>query len=765
MANTINFTVPNNAVLRIEYYSGSYYTRLYWGGSTVPPSFFDTARANFPAYEDPKLGLYFLTELPSFIPSADMLDEDWYYYKEHNIDELCYAVINYKLDYFFGIGGGGIGIVENGAEWYGLPTLTSADLTIFGQEYYTQTGIGHGWDKNQICIQSDYVTSVSNLPSDTKELVFRDCPEPITSADFSTGTSLKTFKIVESACFSELPTLPDSVETIVLAGAEITSISALPPNLVTLSIGAEDPEYAYTTPLTSFTAQIPESCTTLYIRDCPDLTGLLVVNSANLSNYDFRGTENIVLAGSCPQLNTIAQEYNIEIPYWDVTATFSGVIPTLDANNKAYMTVYYTLNGQQYALGGLTAYPVTVLDASTWQITVTLDGSQVPDYTETTQSVRLDVDYTSGTSSESAEVNAFYYTTRNMNYSTGLANNVFIGGSTSPRFTSRVWYSYPNNPLYFPDTNYIEVGSNDTNVMGLVKVGSYLGVVKQGRTTDTSVYLAYPTSFEDDTTFAIKQEISGFGAHARYGFNIVNDETLFVSKDGIMAIEPSAETESKVRDRSFFINGKLLKEENLDKAYSIVWNNMYILCVPTFGETSVMDGVCYVLDGSQRNSWGNTKTNLVYEAYYWDNIPARSFVKYQERLCFENGQTIFRFKDDNSVEPYADNGAPVKAVWSTMLDDDGAPHYYKTLQKKGNVITLLGQDTTSAKVYYQKDGDDPIQVAELNSVQSGVPIDIFPRKKIKKYKRLKIIIKNENAEAFGVDQIVKSYVIGNYAKR
>ena len=40
------------------------------------------------------------------------------------------------------------------------------------------------------------------------------------------------------------------------------------------------------------------------------------------------------------------------------------------------------------------------------------------------------------------------------------------------------------------------------------------------------------------------------------------------------------------------------------------------------------------------------------------------------------------------------------------------------------------------------------------------------RRKLKKYKRLQIIIKNEGlSEGFGIFQIVKTFTVGNYAKK
>ena len=81
------------------------------------------------------------------------------------------------------------------------------------------------------------------------------------------------------------------------------------------------------------------------------------------------------------------------------------------------------------------------------------------------------------------------------------------------------------------------------------------------------------------------------------------------------------------------------------------------------------------------------------------------------------------------------------------------------------VVRLLADENgTSANVYFKQDNQEEVLVKELDSVESDIPIDIFPKKKMKKYKRLQIIVENNKNESFGVSEIVKSYTLGNYAK-
>ena len=529
--------------------------------------------------------------------------------------------------------------------------------------------------------------------------------------------------------------------------------------------------------------------------------------------------------------------------------------------------------------------------------------------------------------------NAFFASSKSLVYGNGIINQAFLTASKFDNYTTRVWYSMATDPLYFPDTNYIEVGATDKKIMGLIKVGDYLGVIKQGGSTDTSVYLAYATSFEDITTYAVKQSVNGIGAISNGAFNILNGEPLFLSAEGVMGIEPSEDESRTVRNRSYYINKKLLAEPSLQSAFSFVHNGMYWLGV---------NGHCYVLDGSQKSSWENTKTNLQYECYYLDNIPAKCFAKKDGKLWFiDKYNNLCRFKADADAGKYADeyvyeydmsmftekkaylglvdpvnmqipadsvvsaqmpttddiewndtlrdtlyndgitftvsglqtdypdirylvgikytvtadgttyessywypdnlpatdvtippgesffedipevtesatykigvyyfgeheaadndivfrfyatthgdvpyndqfytitsiaenvatvqHGVPVKAVWGTIADDDGSAHYYKNLQKKGSVVSLMPMSNNGVNVYIIPDEKERVFVGETTAGNHVLPFNYYLRKKIKKYKRLQIVCENDTYDCgFGVDEIIKSYTLGNYAKR
>ena len=149
-----------------------------------------------------------------------------------------------------------------------------------------------------------------------------------------------------------------------------------------------------------------------------------------------------------------------------------------------------------------------------------------------------------------------------------------------------------------------------------------------------------------------------------------------------------------------------------------------------------------------------------------------------------------------------------------MFDDDGSLHYYKTMQKKGNLVSILPIDNetgykqvavdeetfnedkslyyilvdgeyiqcteesvydenenyyiihhSATKVLVRKDDKDPVEIERTFGRASSIPSEMFLNKKFKKYKRLQFIIRNEEDEDFGVDEIIKNYTFQNYAKK
>ena len=350
---------------------------------------------------------------------------------------------------------------------------------------------------------------------------------------------------------------------------------------------------------------------------------------------------------------------------------------------------------------------VSSTTSTTYTSPSTLNGIKIRNKIVTikqTKTFKTRVKHTSiiySTTSATSTRNAFFATSRVLVFGNGIINQAFLTASTSENYSTRVWYSAATDPTYFPDINYIEVGATDKKIMGLIRVGEYLGVVKRGGGTDASVYLAYPTSFENTTTYAVKQSINGVGSISNGAFNILNDEPLFLSADGVMGIEPAEDNERKIRNRSYYINKPLLAEPAAESAFSFTFNGMYWLCV---------NNHVYVLDGSQKNSWENTKTNLQYEAYYLDNIPAKCFAKKDGRLWFiDKIGNACSFRDNDDELRYVD------AYDADALTDENIVIHKASVAPTNNVYNIsdLAELKVAQKIV-ETTHDHDTAISEIN---------------------------------------------------
>lgn len=402
----------------------------------------------------------------------------------------------------------------------------------------------------------------------------------------------------------------------------------------------------------------------------------------------------------------------------------------------------------------------------------------------------------------------------------------------------RVYYSDVSDPLTISDLSWFDV---DSEVVGFTRSNSYLAVLAKdnGRST---IYLASEATrtvdSQNGTTesyFSVKESNAGIGAIAPKCIATLSDEPMFLSKTGVFGILTNWQSEKYAVNRSSRINRKLCKENNLETAVGIAYNDYFYLAV---------NGRMYVLDGRHKES--DRAGNKPLEAYYFEGLPAiESMFVIDDKMYFSDSTSTYTWNDDLAdTERYYDNahmktvtviqyqisdsqaeeptgewvsekptpqegeylwykvtfddasveitledfeigdkritGDAVCARWCSSFDDDGSPQKLKTLMKKGSMITLVPHFRSGCEITLVKDGDvfqylgsfdsslqsfENISFLNFTFNANAVAVDIFTRKKIKKYKRLQIQVENNNAEPFGITQITKTYTMGNYAKR
>lgn len=353
-----------------------------------------------------------------------------------------------------------------------------------------------------------------------------------------------------------------------------------------------------------------------------------------------------------------------------------------------------------------------------------------------------------------------------------FGDRVFITGN--PGDKNADWRSEFRDPLYFPDLGYTQVGS-ETPILGYAKIGEYLAIVKQDNSQDSTIFLRQQDTLGGESTFPVKQGVTGAGAVSPFSFGQILGEPLFLSKNGVLGLVSSTVTDEKaVQNRSYYIDAQLLKEPGLEQAAAVSWRGYYLLAV---------NNKCYILDGRQAKSYkSQSMGDYLYECYHWENIPAVCWLEREGDLFFgtADGRICRLNTDIRKSSQYNDDGAAITCAWSTKADDDGLFTQYKSLTKRGSGVMIKPYQRSSVKVLVrtQRDFGQQIRYATMDifdwedidferfTFNSNDAPQVVPfNRKVKKYITLQITVRNDGLnEGFGVYGIVKQFTKGGNVK-
>lgn len=282
----------------------------------------------------------------------------------------------------------------------------------------------------------------------------------------------------------------------------------------------------------------------------------------------------------------------------------------------------------------------------------------------------------------------------------GGKDRLFLSGN--PDMINFDWYSASYDPTYFADTSYSRLGSDTSAIIGYSIISNTLCTHKDDMERDQNIVVRTGTTQTvDDKTdeiFVVTNTLQGVGAIARDSFGYLENEPLFLTSQGVFAVTPQDVTgERYAQNRSFYLNGRLTKESNLEKAYACIFNDQYMLCV---------NGVVYILDGLQSMVTDKSMPYATrqYAGFYRTNVPANIMWVKDGELWFgsSTGNVCKFYTDVNAQASYEDNGEPIEAIWETP-DIDGQL-FYKNKTLRYLAVRVGTAVHTSIKLFAMEHG-------------------------------------------------------------
>lgn len=290
--------------------------------------------------------------------------------------------------------------------------------------------------------------------------------------------------------------------------------------------------------------------------------------------------------------------------------------------------------------------------------------------------------------------------TTGITWGLGGFNRLFVTGNpdfVNMDFASEVTTDTRNAPTYFPDTGYALAGQDNTKIIGYLRSGENLAILKEDNDQDATVFLRSASMDDGAQTviFPTKTGIAGVGAVSPYCLKDLRDDHMFLSRQGVFAISANAVTSERyAQARSELVNKKLIREPNLEEAVAVECDGYLYIAVNSH---------VYVADASQRSYMGKSAEQYQYEWYYWENVPVRCWFIEDGRMLFgsEDGR-ICRFYNAKRSDSYNDDGQPIFARWTTPELAFDTYSRYKTLR---HVYTKLNPYArSSVKIYIKEDG-------------------------------------------------------------
>lgn len=334
----------------------------------------------------------------------------------------------------------------------------------------------------------------------------------------------------------------------------------------------------------------------------------------------------------------------------------------------------------------------------------------------------------------------------------GNNNRIFITGN--PKYPNIDWYSAIDDPTYFPDVNHTAIGMETSPIISYARANDgRLAILKDVSDTDCTVYYRTSAMFSGKEVFPLQSGVKGIGCISSNASAVVQNESFFLSNQGVFSINSSSNNDQNYFNlRSYYINGKLLYENNLKEAIGIEFNGKYYLAI---------NGNVYVCDTRYKTHEKDSRTSgYQYEWYFLNNIPAIVWFVWNNELYFGTKEgKVCKFKTNEDTDVYKDENVNVKAYWKTPMLYFNNLVNSKTIKKI--ILSHNPEVDSEVEMYYHlKKGVKDIVSKTFNIKGTTFPKVLQVKKKAKKFMFVQLELLSDNPVNMSFIQIIIQYMIG-----
>lgn len=330
---------------------------------------------------------------------------------------------------------------------------------------------------------------------------------------------------------------------------------------------------------------------------------------------------------------------------------------------------------------------------------------------------------------------------------------------------------YPENCFYVPGINY-QFNIGDRPITGLMRLSdSVLGIFKKLSDSDSTIYYgevktvasrlyAASSTAANISALAITPGSKTIGCLNQFCTCNLLDHNIFLSEQGVFETvtgQASATLERYASHHSYYVDKKLLKEENLDNAMAVGCDNWYYL---------FLNNKAYVADVTI-HSEPQHDTTQQYEFYMYTDLPTiKSCYRWNnEILIGDDNGCIYMFGTDFRDEYLDDErnvlSKPVKCYWETRPIDFG----YPTKAKTTKTLTLNYMVLNRTKFDYgYKTVDDARVISDTVDTKEKEFVVGYPRttqikEKIRKVMFVSFFVESNNDKDCEFDRISVTYTL------